>query len=96
MEDKDNINYIKSPIFGWIVKYEEENKTLILEKCKHEMFYFQTCKKCGYQKSEKDEKEVKAYWFMDNDFSCQSWIIRKIKSWRLYNFKKIDIIIRSW
>ena len=37
LKGKENINYIKSPIYGWIAKYEEDNKILILEKCKHEM-----------------------------------------------------------
>ena len=35
LKGKEDIHFIKSPIFGWIVKYEEDTKTLILEKCKH-------------------------------------------------------------
>ena len=68
LKGKDNLFYIKSPIYGWIVKYEEDDKTLILEKCKHEIFYFRLCTKCGYEKTEEYGEERKAYGFMDNDF----------------------------
>ena len=68
MKGNRNINYVKSPIYGWIVKYEEDDKVLILEKCKHEIFYGHLCTKCGYQKTEKDGIETKAYGFMNNDF----------------------------
>ena len=67
IKEKENINSVKSPIYGWIVKYEENEKLLILEECKHEMFYCDLCAKCGYKKSEKDE--LMTFGFMKNDFS---------------------------
>ena len=66
IKGKENINYVKSPIYGWIVKYDEDDKKLILEECKHEMFYINLCTKCGYEKTEKDE--LTTYGFMKNDF----------------------------
>ena len=69
LKGKENINYVKSPIYGWIVKYDENDKTLILEKCKHEIFYGLICTKCAYKKNEKDGLERKAYAFMNDDFS---------------------------
>ena len=67
IKEKENINSVKSPIYGWIVKYEENEKLLILEECKHEMFYCDLCAKCGYKKTEKDE--LMTFGFMKNDFS---------------------------
>ena len=67
IKGKENINCVKSPIYGWIVKYEENDKILILEKCKHEMFYYDLCSKCGYPKTEKDE--LMTFGFMKNTFS---------------------------
>ncbi len=67
IKEKENINIVKSPIYGWIVKYEENEKLLILEECKHEMFYCDLCAKCGYKKTEKDE--LMTFGFMKNDFS---------------------------
>ena len=68
LKGEKNINNVKSPIYGWIVKYEENDKTLILEKCKHEIFYVNLCTKCGYEKTEKEEKETKSYGFINKDF----------------------------
>ena len=67
IKEKENINSVQSPIYGWIVKYEENEKLLILEECKHEMFYCDLCAKCGYKKTEKDE--LMTFGFMKNDFS---------------------------
>ena len=67
IKEKENINSVKSPIYGWIVKYEENEKLLMLEECKHEMFYCDLCAKCGYKKTEKDE--LMTFGFMKNDFS---------------------------
>ena len=68
LKDKDDINYVKSPIYGWIEKYDENDKTLILQKCKHEMFYGNLCVKCEYKKTEQDEKFIKSYGFTKNNF----------------------------
>ena len=68
LKGEKNTNNVKSPIYGWIVKYEENDKTLILEKCKHEIFYVNLCTKCGYEKTEKEEKETKSYGFINKDF----------------------------
>ena len=68
LKGEKNINYVKSPIYGWIIKYEKNDKVLILEKCKHEVFYVNLCTKCGYEKTEKDEKEIKSYGFVNKDF----------------------------
>ena len=68
LKGKENINYVKSPINGWIVKYEEDEKILILEKCKHDIFYHRLCTKCGYERTEIDEKNIKTYGFMNNEF----------------------------
>ena len=96
LKGKEDIHFIKSPIFGWIVKYEEDTKTLILEKCKHEMFYFRICTKCGYQKSEKEEKEVKAYGFMDNDFSFSKAKAESLEKSRVEDYltsKKLILLL---
>ena len=68
IKGKENINYVKSPIYGWIAKYEKSDKLLILEKCNHEIFYVSLCTKCGYKKTKNDEKNIKSYGFMKNDF----------------------------
>ena len=66
LKGEKDIKFIKSPIYGWIVKYEEDDKILILEKCKHEMVYINLCTKCGYKKTENDE--FKAYGFTNKEF----------------------------
>lgn len=68
LKGKNDINYVKSPIYGWIEKYDENDKTLILQKCKHEMFYGNLCVKCEYKKTEQDEKFIKSYGFTKNNF----------------------------
>ena len=96
LKGKENINYIKSPIYGWIAKYEEDNKILILEKCKHEMFYVRTCTKCGYEKSEEDKKDVKAYGFMNNDFSFSKEKAESLEKLKVENYltsKKLILLL---
>ena len=96
LKGKDNINYIKSPIYGWIAKYEEDNKILILEKCKHEMFYVRTCTKCGYEKSEEDKKDVKTYGFMNNDFSFSKEKAESLEKLKVENYltsKKLILLL---
>ena len=96
LKGKENINYIKSPIYGWIAKYEEDNKILILEKCKHEMFYVRTCTKCGYEKSEEDKKDVKTYGFMNNDFSFSKEKAESLEKLKVENYltsKKLILLL---
>lgn len=42
---------ISAPFYGRLLKYDKEEKELILEKCKHDSFYFNLCTKCNYDKS---------------------------------------------
>ena len=96
LKGKENINYIKSPIYGWIAKYEEDTKILILEKCKHEMFYVRTCTKCGYEKSEEDKKDVKTYGFMNNDFSFSKEKAESLEKLKVENYltsKKLILLL---
>ena len=96
LKGKENINYIKSPIYGWIAKYEDDNKILILEKCKHEMFYVRTCTKCGYEKSEEDKKDVKTYGFMNNDFSFSKEKAESLEKLKVENYltsKKLILLL---
>ena len=96
LKGKENINYIKSPIYGWIAKYEEDNKILILEKCKHEMFYVRTCTKCGYEKSEEDKKDLKTYGFMNNDFSFSKEKAESLEKLKVENYltsKKLILLL---
>jgi len=64
-----NPNYIKSPIFGWILKYDSDDKKLILESCPHDTFYVNLCVKCGFKKTEEYENQTKSYGFLASDFS---------------------------
>lgn len=42
---------ISAPFYGRLVKFNKEEKELILEKCNHDSFYFNLCTKCNYDKS---------------------------------------------
>lgn len=64
-----NPKYIKSPIFGWILKYDSDDKKLILESCPHDTFYVNLCLKCGFKKTEEYENQAKSYGFLASDFS---------------------------
>ena len=67
--NEDKPNYIKSPIFGWILKYDSDDKKLILESCPHDTFYVNLCLKCGFKKTEEYENQAKSYGFLTSDFS---------------------------
>ena len=67
--NEPNPKYIKSPIFGWILKYDSDDKKLILESCPHDTFYVNLCLKCGFKKTEEYENQTKSYGFLATDFS---------------------------
>ena len=67
--NEPNPKYIKSPIFGWILKYDFDDKKLILESCPHDTFYVNLCLKCGFKKTEEYENQTKSYGFLATDFS---------------------------
>ena len=68
-DDPNKPVYIKSPIFGWILKYVSDDKKLILESCKHDTFYVNLCIKCGFKKTKEYQNQTKEYGFLSNDFS---------------------------
>ena len=67
--NEPNPKYIKSPIFGWILKFDSDDKKLILESCPHDTFYVNLCLKCGFKKTEEYENQTKSYGFLATDFS---------------------------
>ena len=67
--DKEKKIYVKSPIYGWILKYISDDKKIVLEPCKHDTFYFNLCTKCGFKKTENNNNENKSYGFLNNGFS---------------------------
>ena len=96
IKGKGNINYVKSPIYGWIVKYEESDKLLILEKCNHDTIYISLCTKCGYKITKNDEKDIKSYGFMKNDFLIteeKALTIEKAKIDDYLNSKKLILLL---
>lgn len=42
---------ITAPFYGKLLKYNQEERELILERCKHESFYYNLCTKCSFDKS---------------------------------------------
>ena len=71
VKGKANPIIIRSKIYGWILKYIEEDKKIILEECPHETFYVNLCIKCGFKKTANydTENETKGYGFLADDFS---------------------------
>lgn len=69
LKGKEIPENIKSPIYGWILKYSEDDKILILEKCKHDIFYLNVCTRCLYKKTEKEKEELKSYGFTNSEFT---------------------------
>ena len=77
--NEPNPKYIKSPIFGWILKYDSifgwilkydsDDKKLILESCPHDTFYVNLCLKCGFKKTEEYENQTKSCGVLAKDFS---------------------------
>ena len=65
---KDKKIFVKSPIYGWILKYISDDKKIILEPCKHDTFYFNLCTKCGFEKTENNNLN-KSYGFLNKGFS---------------------------
>ena len=65
--------YISSPIYGKLLKYDKDEKLLILEECTHDKFYYKLCLKCGFQKDEefniKNDKKYKKCGFISNEFT---------------------------
>ena len=66
--DKSKPIYVESPIYGWILKYNPDDKKIILEPCKHETFYVKCCLKCGFKKTEEYDIMNKDR-FVANEFS---------------------------
>lgn len=65
---KEKKIFVKSPIYGWILKYISDDKKIILEPCKHDTFYFNLCTKCGFEKTENNNIN-KSYGFLNKGFS---------------------------
>ena len=59
---------VKSPIYGWILKYISDDKKIILEPCKHDTFYFKVCTKCGFEKTENNSIN-RSYGFLNKGFT---------------------------
>ena len=70
-DNKEKPKYIKSPIYGWILNYIDDEKKLILEPCKHDTFYVNLCVKCGFKKNAQynNQNITKGYGFLTSDFT---------------------------
>ena len=95
---KDKPNYVKSPIFGWILKYVSDDKKLILEPCRHDTFYVNLCIKCGFKKTEQytDESQIKSYGFLTKDFSYSKAKVESIEKSVVNNYlekKKLILLL---
>ena len=92
--------YIVSPIYGKLLKYDQDEKLFILEECTHEKFYFNLCIKCGFKKTEefdiKNNNTYKKCGFISNEFTFskkEAEYREKIKVDQYLSEKKLVLIL---
>ena len=94
-DNKEKLKYIKSPIYGWILKYISEEKKLILEPCKHDTFYVNLCVKCGFKKTEQYDNQniTKGYGFLTSDFTYSKDKAESLEKYAVKNYLKEQKLI---
>lgn len=93
--NKEKPKYIKSPIYGWILKYISDEKKLILECCKHDTFYVNLCVKCGFKKTEQYDiqNQTKGYGFLTSDFTYSKGKAESLEKSAVKNYLKEEKLI---
>ena len=94
-DKKEKKIFVKSPIYGWILKYISDDKKIILEPCKHDTFYFNVCTKCGFEKTENNNIN-RSYGFLNKGFTYSKEKAEKLEKTYINNYleqKKLILLL---